>query len=206
MLIRIALLLCAFVAAPAFAAAQPKPFVQASGSGEGLVPVAIDTSLGHIVVALDEARAPITTANFLRYVDTHRFDGESFYRSLRIGNGGLIQGGVRSDTRKLFPPIAHEPTSKTGLHNVAGSIVMARLEPGSAQADFFILANDTPAYDAGAPDGDADGFAVFGHVTEGMDVVKRILAAPTSPTEGEGVMRGQMLDPRIKIIKAERLK
>ena len=83
---------------------------------------------------------------------------------------------------------------------------MARLEPGSAQADFFILASDTPAYDAGAAYGDADGFAVFGHVVEGMDVVKQILAAPTSPTEGEGVMKGQMLDPRIKIIKAERVK
>jgi peptidyl-prolyl cis-trans isomerase A (cyclophilin A) len=206
MLIRIALLLSALVAAPTFAAAPPASSVQASASVEGLVPVAIDTSLGRIVVVLDKTHAPITTANFLRYVDTHRFDGESFYRSLRIGDGGLIQGGIRSDTRKLFPPIAHEPTSKTGLHNAAGSIVMARLDPGSAQSDFFILVSDTPAYDAGAPDGDADGFAVFGHVIDGMDVVKRILAAPTSPTEGEGVMKGQMLDPRIKIIQAERVK
>ncbi|MEO8454523.1 MAG: peptidylprolyl isomerase [Sphingomicrobium sp.] len=205
MLIRIALLVSALVAAPAFAA-PPAPSVQASASEENLVPVAIDTGLGRIVVVLDKAHAPITTANFLRYVETHRFDGESFYRSVRIGDGGLIQGGVRSDARKLFPPIAHEPTSKTGLHNVAGSIVMARLEPGSAQADFFILASDTPAYDAGASDGDSDGFAVFGHVIEGMDVVKRILAAPTSPTEGEGVMKGQMLDPGIKIIKADRVK
>ena len=125
---------------------------------------------------------------------------------MRIGDGGLIQGGVRSDTRKLFPPIAHESTAKTGLHNVAGSIVMARLQPGTAQADFFILASDTPSYDAGAPDGDADGFAVFGQVVEGMDVVKKILASPTSPTEGEGVMKGQMLEPRIRIIKAERVK
>ena len=159
-----------------------------------------------IVVALDRLHAPITAGNFLHYVDTHRLDGETFYRALRIGEGGLIQGGVRSDTRKLFPPIAHESTAKTGLHNVAGSIVMARLQPGTAQADFFILASDTPAYDAGAPDGDADGFAVFGQVVEGMDVVRKILAAPTSPTEGEGVMKGQMLDPRIRIIKAERVK
>ena len=83
---------------------------------------------------------------------------------------------------------------------------MARLQPGTAQADFFILASDTPSYDAGAPGGDADGFAVFGRVVEGMDVVKKILAAPTSPTLGEGVMNGQMLDPPVKIIKAERLK
>jgi peptidyl-prolyl cis-trans isomerase A (cyclophilin A) len=206
MLIRIALLLSAFAAAPAFAQVTPGDLTGPAVATSDLVPVAIDTSLGRIVVVLDQLHAPITAGNFLHYVDTHRLDGESFYRALRIGDGGLIQGGVRSDTRKLFPPIAHESTAKTGLHNVAGSIVMARLQPGTAQGDFFILASDTPAYDAGAPDGDADGFAVFGQVVEGMDVVKKILAARTSPTEGEGVMKGQMLDPRIKIIKAERVK
>jgi peptidyl-prolyl cis-trans isomerase A (cyclophilin A) len=206
MLIRIALLLTAIVAAPALAQITPGDLTGPPVATSDRVPVAIDTSLGRIVVALDRLHAPITAGNFLHYVDTHRLDGETFYRALRIGEGGLIQGGVRSDTRKLFPPIAHESTAKTGLHNVAGSIVMARLQPGTAQADFFILASDTPAYDARAPDGDADGFAVFGQVVEGMDVVRKILAAPTSPTEGEGVMKGQMLDPRIKIIKAERVK
>src|SRR3954451_5364017 len=206
MLARIALLLSVLAAAPALAQQTPGDLNGPPVATADLVPVEIDTSAGKIVVALDRLHAPVTAGNFLRYVDAHRFDGETFYRSVRVGDGGLIQGGVRSDTRKLFPPIAHEPTSKTGLHNVAGSIVMARLQPGSAQADFFILASDTPSYDAGAPDGDADGFAVFGQVVEGMDVVKKILAAPTSPTEGEGVMKGQMLDPRIKIIKAERVK
>jgi peptidyl-prolyl cis-trans isomerase A (cyclophilin A) len=206
MLIRIALLLTAIFAAPGFAQVTPGDLTGPPVATSDLVPVAIDTSLGRIVVALDRLHAPITAGNFLHYVDTHRLDGETFYRALRTGDGGLIQGGVRSDTRKLFPPIAHESTAKTGLHNVAGSIVMARLQPGTAQGDFFILAGDTPAYDAGAPDGDADGFAVFGRVVEGMDVVKKILAAPTSPTEGEGVMKGQMLDPRITIIKAERVK
>src|SRR5437763_8623059 len=204
MLIRIALLLMAFAAAPALAQnTTPGDLTGPPVATADLVPVAIDTSLGRIVVAVDRLHAPITAGNFLRYVDTHRLDGESFYRALRVGDGGLIQGGVRSDTRKLFPPIAHEPTSKTGLHNVAGSIVMARLQPGTAQADFFILASDTPSYDAGAPGGAADGFAVFGHVLEGMDVVKKILAAPTL---GEGVMKGQMLDPPVKIIKAARVK
>jgi peptidyl-prolyl cis-trans isomerase A (cyclophilin A) len=206
MLIRIALLVVAFAAAPALAQVTPGDLKGPPVATADLVPVAIDTSMGRIVVALDRLHAPITAGNFLHYVDSHRLDGETFYRTVRIGDGGLIQGGVRSDTRKLFPPIAHESTAKTGLHNVAGSIVMARLQPGTARGDFFILASDTPSYDAGAPDGDADGFAVFGHVVEGMDVVKKILAAPTSPTEGEGVMKGQMLDPRIKIIKAERVK
>jgi peptidyl-prolyl cis-trans isomerase A (cyclophilin A) len=197
MLIRFALLVSAFAAAPLLA--QP-------AATTDLVPVAIDTSLGRIVVALDRGHAPVTTANFLRYVDTHRFDGETFYRASHMGDAGLIQGGIRSDARKLYPPIAHEPTSQTGLKNVAGAISMANAGPGTAKADFFILLSDMPGLDAGGPGGDANGFAAFGHVTEGMDVVKAIFAAPVSPTKGEGVMKGQMLDPPIRIIKAERLK
>jgi peptidyl-prolyl cis-trans isomerase A (cyclophilin A) len=201
-------LLCAaammlrFVAAALLAATAAPALSQAAPAAQE-VPVAIDTSAGRIVVALDEAHAPVTTANFLRYVDTHRFDGESFYRAMPAGAGGLIQGGIRSDGRKLYPPIAHEPTSKTGLHNVAGAISMANAGPGTARADFFILASDIPSFDATASD---PGFAVFGHVTEGMDVVRKILAAPVSPTAGEGAMKGQMLDPVVRIIKVERVK
>ena len=186
----------ATVAVPA--AAQPAP-------ADDLVPVAIDTSVGRIVVALDKAHAPITTANFLHYVDTHRYDGETIYRAMKMGDGGLIQGGVRSDARKLYPPIAHEPTTVTGLHNVAGTISMAFAGPGTTRADFFILVSDQPAFDAGGPGGDANGFAAFGHVTEGMDVVRKILDSPVSETKGPEVMKGQMLDPPIKILKAERV-
>ena len=205
MLNRIALLLSAF-AAPLLAQAPSPPPTQAPAPKEDLVPVAIDTSLGRIVVALDRGRAPITTANFLRYVDAHRLDGETFYRAMHSAGGGLIQGGVRSDVRKLFPPVADEPTSKTGLKNVAGAISMARGEPNSVRADFFILVSDMPGLDAGANPSDPDGYPVFGHVIEGMDVVKKIYDAPTSPTLGEGVMKGQMLDPPVKIIKAARAK
>jgi peptidyl-prolyl cis-trans isomerase A (cyclophilin A) len=169
------------------------------------VKVALDTDLGRIVVALDKERAPVTTGNFLRYVDNKRYDGQTFYRALRMNDGGLIQGGVRSDARKLFPPIAHEPTSQTGLKNVKGAIVMANAGPGTARSDFFILLSDTPAFDAGHPQGDANGFAVFGNVVEGMDVAQRILAAPVSETKGDSVMKGQMLDPEIKIVKATRV-
>jgi peptidyl-prolyl cis-trans isomerase A (cyclophilin A) len=198
--------LVAVLSAPAFAqAVSPTPAL-APAPKEDLVPVAIDTSLGRIVVALDRGRAPITTANFLRYVDAHRLDGESFYRAMPMGSGGLIQGGVRSDSRKLFPPIADEPTSKTGLKNVAGAIVMARNAPNTARADFFILLSDTPGFDAGASPEDPNGFPAFGHVTEGMDVVKKIFEAPVSPTKGEGYMKGQMLEPPVKIIKATRVK
>ena len=188
------------VAAPAFAQA-PSPAPK-----EDLVPVEIDTSLGRIIIALDRGHAPVTTANFLHYVDTHRFDGEPFYRSMHSETSNLVQGGVRSDSRKLFPPIAHEPSTQTGLHNVAGAISMANNGAGTARADFFILLSDVPGFDAGDPNGDAAGFAAFGHVIEGMDVVKKIWNAPVSPTEGEGVMKGQMLDPLIKIIKASRVK
>jgi peptidyl-prolyl cis-trans isomerase A (cyclophilin A) len=201
MLTRIALLLSALAAVPALAQA-PAP---ARAPAEDLVPVAIDTSLGRIVVALDKAHAPVTTANFLHYVDTHRFDGQNFYRAMHVGDGGLIQGGITTDARKLYPPIAHEPTSQTGLHNVAGAISMANAGAGTARSDFFILLSDMPGLDANGPGGDATGFAAFGRVTEGMDVVKKIWSSPVSPTKGEGAMKGQMLDPPIRILSAARV-
>ena len=100
---------------------------------------------------------------------------------MHIERGDLIQGGVRTDARKLFPPIAHEPTSQTGLHNVAGAISMANAGPGTAQRRLLHPARRHAGFDAGGPGGDANGFAAFGHVTEGMDVVKKILEAPVSP-------------------------
>jgi len=208
MISRIALVAAAFLASPAVAqVSAPAPAAATATPAEDLVPVAIDTSLGRIVLALDRGRAPVTTANFLRYVDAHRFDGENFYRAMHVGSGGLIQGGITSDARKMFAPIADEPSSKTGVHNSAGAISMARGAPGTATADFFILLSDMPGFDAGAPGGsDPDGYAAFGHVTDGMDVVRKIFASSISPTKGEGVMRGQMLDPAIRIIKAARLK
>lgn len=190
MLTRIVLVLALFCV-PSLARTAPSP-------ESGLIPVEIDTSLGKIVVALDEKHAALTTANFLRYVDGHKFDGESFYRAMPYGSGGLIQGGIR-DTRKLNPPVAFESSAETGIRNTAGAIAMAALAPGQAQSDFFIETTDIPAFDA------ANGFAAFGHVIEGMDVVKKILAAPVSPTQGEGPMKGQMLDPAVKIVKMERV-
>ena len=195
-----------FLAALLVAAASAPVLAQPAPSADE-IQVAIDTSAGRILVALDKAHAPVTTANFLHYVDTHRFDGESFYRAMHQpggkGTDGLIQGGIRSSALKLYPPISHEPTSQTGLHNVAGAISMANAGAGTARADFFILASDMPALDATA---DNAGFAAFGHVTEGMDVVQKILASPVSATKGEGAMKGQMLDPPIKIMKVERVK
>ncbi len=188
--------LCATVSAPLLAA-QPVPPAVAEAAKDDLVRVVLDTQAGRIVLALDRGRAPVTTANFLRYVESGRLDGEGFYRAMKYDHGGgLIQGGVSSDSRKLYPAIEHEPVAKTGIGHVAGTVSMASVGPGTARSDFFILVTDSPSFD--------NSFAAFGRVVEGMDVVKAILAAPASQTKGEGVMRGQMLDPVVKIRKAER--
>jgi len=194
-MIRILLTLLLALGAPAFAQTPPAAPVR----------VVLTTSAGPITLELDPARAPVTTANFLRYLDQRKWDGVDFYRAMRMGeNSGLVQGGIR-DARRLNPPIAHEPTSQTGLAHVDGAISMARLAPGTARADFFITVGAVPGFDAGPrAGGDLLGFAVFGRVVEGMEVVRRIWTAPTSPTEGEGVMRGQMLQPRIRILTARR--
>lgn len=194
MIIRFALAFSLLAAAP-LAAQTPQAAPVPAGD---FVKVALDTDKGRIVLALDKAHAPITAANFLKYVDSGRFNGESFYRSMKFTDGGgIIQGGITTDARKLYSAIEHEPVSKTGIRHVAGTVSMAAFSPGTAKADFFILTSDIPSFDAS--------FAAFGHVVEGMDVVKAIQASPTSPTKGEGVMRGQMLDPVVKISRASRV-
>lgn len=169
------------------------------------VRVAIETSIGTILVETDP-RAPVTSANFLRYVDEHRLDGTTFYRGMVLGAGtGLIQGGTSNDPDRVLPPIAHEPTSQTGLSHTDGVLSMARFDPGTANGDFFIIVGNVSGLDAGRAAPGDPGFAAFGRVVEGMDLVRRILATPKSPTEGEGFMRGQMLDPRIQIVSAHRV-
>jgi peptidyl-prolyl cis-trans isomerase A (cyclophilin A) len=163
--------------------------------------VVLHTELGDVTLEVDAVHAPITAANFLRYVDERRYDGANFYRAMPGGpDRGLIQGGV--DHQRRLPPIAHEPTSRTGLHHVDGAVSIARDAPGTATADITIMLGDMTYLDAGGVD--PDGYAVFARVVGGMDVVRRIHAAPTSPTLGEGSMRGQMLDPRIRILTARR--
>ncbi|HSQ96261.1 MAG TPA: peptidylprolyl isomerase [Croceibacterium sp.] len=173
--------------------------------------VVLETTLGDITLAIETERAPITAANFLRYVDEHRLDGTVFYRAMRLAWGpqpnGLIQGGTQYDPKRLLPPIAHEPTSQTGLSHVAGAISMARYAPGTATGDFSIMVSAQPSLDAD-PKGETDdaraGFAAFGHVVSGMDVVLKIFAAPTDPDKGEGWMKGQMLAVPMTIVHARR--
>lgn len=172
------------------------------------VEVSIKTSEGTIIVAVDRRRAPITAGNFLAYVDKKRFDNSYFYRAARAKGGaplGFVQGGIRNNPVRTLPPIAHEPTSKTGLRHVDGALSMARNQPGSATGDFFILVGAQPSMDAqpGAR-GDNAGYAVFGKVVSGMPVVKRILKARTWPG-GSAAMKGQLIEKPIKIIEARRV-
>ena len=173
------------------------------------VRVVLTTSLGPITVALEKERAPITSANFLRYVDQKRFDGINFFRRSQAPGeptNGFVQAGT-TDPKRVLPPIAHEPTSKTGLTHGDGALSAPRFAPGTARGDFTIILGGAPWMDAdpNAP-GDNLGFAVFGRVVEGMDVVAKILAAPTSTTKGDGVFKGEILEPPVRIISARRTK
>lgn len=175
--------------------------------------VVLETSMGEITLAIETERAPITSANFLRYVDENRLDGTVFYRSMQLDWGnqpnGLIQGGTQYDHKRTLPPIAHEPSSTTGVKHIAGAISMARFAPGTATGDFSILLQPQPSMDAD-PTGDTEeqraGYAAFGHVVDGMDVVRAIHAAPIDPNKGEGWMQGQLLAAPVKIIDARRVK
>ena len=141
----------------------------------------IQTSLGNITVELYPGKAPVTVANFLRYVDAHLYDSSSFFRAVRLDNQPnnpvkieVIQGG-NVDSLKQFPPIPMETTEQTGLLHLDGTISMARGAPASATSSFFICINDQPSLNYGGkrnPDG--QGFAAFGKVISGMDTVKKI--------------------------------
>lgn len=170
-----------------------------------IVKVRLETEAGPILLALDHKRAPVTTANFVRYIDAKRFDGTFFYRAARTKGAagrGFVQGGIRHSARRAFPPIAHEPTNKTGLRHVDSIVSMARAAPAGAMGDFFIVVGGAmPAMDSkpGEP-----GFAAFGRVEEGMDIVRALLAAPTVANAGRGPMRGQMIEKPVRIMSARR--
>lgn len=146
----------------------------------------ISTDLGDIIIELYADKAPITTANFLQYVDSEKLNGAAcFYRVVRPNNQPnnpikieVIQGGFATDSlieKKQLLPIQHESTKETGILHLNGTISMARLDPGTASSEFFICIGDQPELDFGGkrnPDG--QGFAAFGRVIEGMDVVRKI--------------------------------
>lgn len=173
--------------------------------------VRMHTPDGDIYLELFADKAPITVKNFLHYVDTRRFDGAEFFRAstpkgATTKDYGILEGGIEHHPEKLFPPIAHESTAKTGLSNTDGTISMARNAPGTAQANFSIAVGDQTYLDADPKDpAKHPGYAAFGRVVSGMDVVKEILARPTDPHKGEGVMKGEILAHPVPILFVRRV-
>ena len=177
-----------------------------SQAGPGKEKIIIRTEMGEIHVRIDLVRAPVTSANFLRYIDAGLFDSTCFYRVVRPDNQpkdsvliGVIQGGRYEDEETGgFPAIPHETTEATGIRHRDGVISMARWTPGTATSEFFICVGDQPDLDYGGrrnPDG--QGFAAFGKVTRGMEIVRKIhsIQAP-----------GQYLEKPVLILEIARVK
>ena len=155
----------------------------------GSVPIVIATPLGAIEAELDSAHAPVTVANFLRYVDARAYDGGSFFRVVRMDNQPVdsvkievIQGGAAREKRALgLAPVPLERTSVTGLHHGDGVLSMARGGPDTATDQFFIVIGEQPELDFGGKrNKDGQGFAAFGRLTKGLDVVRAIQAQPAT--------------------------
>ena len=168
------------------------------------IKVVMETELGTIIMDLYQKRAPSTVNNFLRYLDEKRFQDAHFYRAVHLNNQPandilieVIQGGLGIDPHSMeLLPIEHETTKKTGIKHEDGTISMARLKPGTASSEFFICINDQPQLDFGGmrnPDG--QGFAAFGKVTSGLNVVKKIQMMPVN---------GQILQKTVKIMSIKR--
>ena len=164
----------------------------------------ISTELGDITVEIYADKAPVTAANFLEYVDKNSFQNSKFYRVVRDDNQpdnevkiDVIQGGLYSE-QKMFTPIEHETSDRTGIKHLNGVISMARNEPGTATSEFFICIGDQPELDyRGKRNPDGQGFAAFGKVVDGMDIVRKIHQQPAD---------GQMLAPEIRINSVSRFK
>jgi peptidyl-prolyl cis-trans isomerase A (cyclophilin A) len=181
------------------------------------VPIVIETEVGVIEAVLDDQKAPVTVTNFLRYVDAGSYRGGRFFRTVRTSPDNqpkaavkidVIQAGVNPDLEnKGFPPIKLERTKDTGLKHVDGALSMPRNTPDSATGGFSICIGNQPGMDFGGmrnPDG--QGFAVFGRVTSGMNVVRKIHQSPAGPNETSApvAMGDQRLTPPIKILSIRR--
>lgn len=174
------------------------------------VEVVMKTSLGDLHISLDTAGAPVTTANFLRYVDGKHYDGATFYRTVRDENDNgspkieVIQGGLR-DAEQPFSPIEHEDTERTGILHTDGVISMARGDVGTASSEFFICIGDQPGLDKGQPrNPDKQGFAAFGKVVAGMDVVTKIHASPSNAEGYSTYVAGQIIEDPVVINSVRR--
>jgi peptidyl-prolyl cis-trans isomerase A (cyclophilin A) len=174
------------------------------------VRITMSTDMGDIDIELYAARAPVTVENFLRLVDDGHLDGGSFYRVVTFANDNgnpkieVIQGGL-GDIDSPFPPIDHETTGQTGILHRDGVISMARGEVGTASSEFFICIGDQPGLDFGnVRNADKQGFAAFGKVVRGMDVVRKINGAPADTQSDSGYTEGQILTEPVAIIRVAR--
>lgn len=167
--------------------------------------ISINTEIGNIILELYPEQAPITVANFLQYIDENRLEEATFYRTVTADNQpnskvkiAVIQGGLYEDNHPMvLPAIAHESTEQTGIKHLDGVISMARYTPGTATAEFFICVGPQPKLDFGGNrNSDGVGYAAFGKVISGMDIVHLIHQSPK---------KEQMLQPRIKITSIERV-
>lgn len=175
------------------------------------VVVVFETSLGKFEVEVDVAKAPVTSPNFLKYIDDGAYNNGFFHRTVRPDTESrtdypiqVIQASVAKGSKE-YPAVKLERTNSTGLKHIAGTISMARSAADTATSDFFICITDSPELDfGGRRNADGQGFAAFGKVISGMDVVKKIQASPTQ-TNANG-KKGQSLEPPITILKAYRKK
>lgn len=167
--------------------------------------ILMTTEIGTITIELFPNQAPITVKNFLRYIDEDRYSDFTFYRVVNMKNQNsdsvkieVIQGGLGFNQHPdVLPPISHESTNKTDLKHLNGTISMARNEPGTASSEIFICINDQPELDYnGSRNPDGLGFAAFGMVKSGMDIVKKIQQSPSD---------GQMLNKPIRVKSIKRI-
>lgn len=189
----------------ALALAAAQSVTPAPAPPPATVQVVLTTTLGRIVVALEKQRAPITTANFLRYVDQRRLDGITFYRTVKVQpDFGFVQFGTQNARARVLPPIRHEPTTLTGVHHTDGAISLTRAAPGTGAGDFTISVGDQrPSLDADPTrPGDNLGYAAFGQVVEGMEVVHRILDAPVA---AGGYFKGEQIAAPVVITSVRRV-
>ena len=181
-----------------------------SANEEKIINVTLQTTVGTIHIELYSEKAPISVANFLRYADDGYFNNTSFYRAVRYENDNgspkieVIQGGI-GDGERSYPMIRHESTNITGLKHLDGTLSMSRGAVDTATSDFFICIGDQSGLDYGASrNSDGLGFAAFGRVTNGMDIVRKIHQMPSDKPTDNSYVKGQLINNPIIIKTIQR--
>ncbi len=197
-------LLCGLLAIALLGAGSPSKAAE-------IVDVVMSTTEGDVRIELYASKAPVTVNNFLQYVDAGHYEGGSFYRTVTYENDNgnpkieVIQGGLGNGVEAPFEPIDHEDTEQTGILHTDGVISMARGGVGTASSEFFICLGDQPGLDKGeVRNADEQGFAAFGKVVEGMDVVQRIHLSPADAPSYSEYTKGQIIEQPVVILSVKR--